>query len=91
MQKHTGSYRFAFVPFVLRQNSGNDVFEKRQRSQKSQRNLDHLKEPELVEIPDIWEQEPGCEAQGCGQHQLPRGRSQKCVELFIKIREAHNS
>lgn len=50
---HEASYRIISVFFAPRQNSGDDVFENRYRSQKTERKPKHLKEPEFVEIPDI--------------------------------------
>lgn len=72
---------------------GDEVVDPRQKRQEAERQINHLRQSELlvVKVPGVWEQQPRNEKQGCGHQQLPGGPVQDRVELFIKVCEARYS
>lgn len=50
-----------------------------------------LQQLEVVEVPDVGEQQAGGEEEERSQQQLPGSQGQHAVRLLIQVREARNS
>lgn len=79
------AYLFRSVCAGQRWCFGDEVAKDRQEGQEAQRQANHLRH---LEVPDVRQQQPQHQEQGCGQQQLRGSQRRHCVELLIKICKA---